>query len=179
MKAKYRKGKMKMKNSVLIIVGILLTVIAFLAIYHFETPPNVNKIDTIIQRDTLWKDTAITDTVFQPKYIIKKKVDTLYTKGGDTLHLVTEQKMYEKSIVSDKDTADLKLYVSGINTALDSIKLHLKTHSVTNTVEITKYIERKRTFLDHFKIGVGVGYGIGLNSKQFEPFVGISLNYNF
>jgi len=165
-----------MKNSVYIFIFSMIIgfVISGLMFRKCNNTPDVIKIDTITKTDTCWRDTVIKDTLFEPKYIIKKKVDTVYTKGGDTLHLVTEQKMYEKSLVSDKDTCDLQLYVSGINTALDSLKMRLKTHSVTNTVEITKYVEKKKRFY----IAPSVGVGYGFIGKKPDVFIGVSFGVN-
>ena len=170
---KESERKETMMSSLLVIL-FLLFIGTIWGILHYRCQPNVIKTDTIVKTDTFWRDTIIKDTLFEPKYIIKKKVDTVFTEGGDTLHLVTEQKMYEKSLVSGKDTADLQLYVSGINTALDSLKMRLKTHSVTNTVEITKYVKEKKRF--YIAPSVGVGYGF-INRKP-DVFVGVSFGIN-
>lgn len=169
--------KYQMKNSIYvfifsIIIGFIVSGLLFRKCCR---TPEIIKTDTITKTDTFWNDRTITDTVFEPKYIIKKKVDTLYKENGDTVHLITEQKMYEKSILSDKDTADLKIYVSGINTALDSLKMRLKTHTVTNTVEITKYVEEKKRFY----IAPSVGIGFGLVNKKPDVFVGVSIGIRF
>lgn len=169
-----------MKNSVLIIVGILLTVIAFFAIYHFETPPNINKIDTIYKSDTIWKHDSIKIIKPIPKYVEKVRIDTVYDENHNPIELITENKKYQDTITTCAgDTMEVMSYISGINVVQDSLKVKLSKREIAKTEIITKYITPKKTFLDHFKIGVGVGYGIGLNSKQFEPYVGVSLNYNF
>lgn len=169
-----------MKNSVLIIVGILLTVIAFFAIYHFETPPNVDKIDTVYKSDTIWKHDSIKIIKPIPKYIEKVRIDTVYDENHNPIELITENKKYQDTITTCAgDTMEVMSYISGINVVQDSLKVKLSKREITKTEIITKYITPKKTFLDHFKIGVGVGYGIGLNSRNFEPYVGVSLNYNF
>ena len=169
-----------MKNSVLIIVGILLTVIAFFAIYHFKTPQNVNKIDTVYKSDTIWKHDSIKIIKPIPKYVEKVRIDTVYDENHNPIELITENKKYQDTITTCAgDTMEVMSYISGINVVQDSLKVKLSKREITKTEIITKYITPKKTFLDHFKIGVGIGYGIGLNSKQFEPYVGVSLNYNF
>ena len=169
-----------MKCNTLIIVGILLTVIAFFAIYHFETPPNVNKIDTVYKSDTIWKHDSIKIIKPIPKYVEKVRIDTVYDENHNPIELITENKKYQDTITTCAgDTMEVMSYISGINVVQDSLKVKLSKREITKTEIITKYITPKKTFLDHFKIGVGVGYGIGLNSKQFEPYVGVSLNYNF
>lgn len=166
----------QMKNSVYIFIFSMIIgfVVSGLVFRKCCNAPETIKADTITKTDTFWRDTVIKDTLFEPKYIIKKKVDTLYKENGDTVHLITEQKMYEKSLVSDKDTCDLQLYVSGINTALDSLKMRLKTYSVTNTVEITKYVKEKKRF--YIAPSVGVGYGF-INKKP-DVFIGVSFGIN-
>ena len=145
-------------------------------------PPNNNekevKIDTITIKDTVWKDTTIFEKEFVPKYIVKKKVDTLYLENGDTLNLVTESKTFEKRLISNKDTADLEIYTTGIETSLDSLKMRLKTHSVTNYVEITKYVEKKKTFWDRFHLGVQGGLGYGVVKKNVDIYVGVGGSFD-
>lgn len=162
-------------HTILLVIAIFMMAMTFFALFCKKTPQNVIKTDTVTVTDTFWKDTTIIEKEFVPKEMIKKKVDTLYLENGDTLNLVTEQKKYEKSLVSNKDTADLEIYVTGIETSLDSLKMRLKTHTVTNTIEITKYVERKKTFKDRFHIEPQVGFGYGLTNKKADIYVGVGL----
>ena len=141
-----------MKSNVLIFVSLAICFIILGFFYldrngYFKPRNEVIKTDTVFKTktDTLWKDTLITETKLIPKYIVKTKTDTLFSKDGDTIQLVTESKRFDKRLISDKDTADLQVYTSGIETSLDSLKMRLKTHKevITNTVEITKYVEKK------------------------------------
>ena len=171
---------MKMKETRIYITAFIISfIICFIAsgllLKKCQNKPEVIKTDTVTVTDTFWKDTTIIEKEFVPKEVIKKKVDTLYLENGDTLNLVTEQKKYEKSLVSDKDTADLEIYVSGIETSLDSLKMRLKAHTVTNTIEITKYVERKKTFKDRFHFEPQVGIGYGLANKKTDIYVGVGL----
>lgn len=177
-----------MKSNTLIWVCLFIIVV-ILSIFYIDRNynvrdmiNNVQKTDTIIttKTDTLWKDTTIIEKEFVPKTIVKTKIDTLFKENGDTVQLITESKRFDKTILSDKDTADVQVYTSGINTSLDSLKMRLKTHKevITNTVEITKYIEKKKTFFDRFHIGVQAGYGYGFNYKGLEPYVGIGASFD-
>lgn len=147
-----------------------------------STPPNIEKVDTVFstKTDTLWKDTTIVKKEYVPTIVEKIQIDTVYDSNGDTIQLIVEAKKWEDSIVSNKDTAYLQIFTTGIRTSLDSTKIRLKTHTevITNTVEVTKIVEKKKTVWDRFSLGVGVGYGIGLKNKDFEPFVGVSLIYS-
>lgn len=170
----------KLHNILLIIALCLMTLSFFTVLYSHHTPKLIEKRDTTIIRDTVWKDTTITEKQVIPKIIVKKKVDTVYTPQGDTLHLVTESKMFDKRFISSKDTCDLQIYTTGINTSLDSLKWRLKTHRVNTTeiVEVIKYEEKKKRFIDRFHIGLQVGYGLGLKNKNFEPFVGVGASFD-
>ena len=176
-----------MNSNTLIFISIAICFIILGFFYldrsgYFDPMKEVIKTDTVFttKTDTLWKDTTIVDNDIVPKYIVKKNVDTVYTKEGDTLNLITESKRFDKRLISNKDTADIQIYTSGIETSLDSLKMRLKTHTdvITNTVEVTKYIQKKKTFWNRFHIGVQAGYGYGLNYKGLEPYVGIGASFD-
>lgn len=170
-----------MKNNLALIM-VCLFIITAIASFYVGATYYGNKVvgsDTIFstKTDTLWKDTTITETKFVPKIIIKTKTDTLYKENGDTVQLVTESKRFDKSIISDKDTADVEIYTTGINTSLDSLKMRLKTHRevITNTVEVTKYIEKPKTIWDRVKIQPQVTSGYDLINKKWGVTVGIGI----
>lgn len=167
-----------MKKSKYYIIAIILCSIIFGIFGYFvgNKPQKIEKTDTVTVTDTFWKDTTIVEKEFVPKEVIKKKVDTFYLKDGRDTLLLTESKRYGKRLISDKDTADLTVYVSGINTSLDSLKMRLRTHTVTNTIEITKYIEKKRKFKDRFHFAPNVSFGYGLFNKKPDLYVGFGLN---
>ena len=176
-----------MNSNTLIFISIAICFIILGFFYldksgYFDPIKEVIKTDTVFttKTDTLWKDTTIVEKEIVPKYIIKKNVDTVYTKKGDTLNLITEAKRFDKRLISNKDTADIQIYTSGINTSLDSLKMRLKTHTdvITNTVEVKKYIQKKKTFWNRFHIGVQAGYGYGFNYKGLEPYVGIGASFD-
>lgn len=185
MERMFQKYQTKMKNNILIyaiLVLISLLVLAGMVWCTYQYPIEVVKTDTLVttKTDTLWKDTTIVEKQLVPKIIEKVKTDTVFSNAGDTIQLVTESKTYEKRLISDKDTADLKIYTTGINTSLDSLKMKLRTHTevVTNTVEVTKIVERKKTVWDKISIGIQGGYGYAFKSKEFSPYVGIGLAVN-
>ena len=165
------------KSSWITIIPTVICAIALIVLGYYcgRTKTNVKQIDTVTVTDTCWRDTTITEKELLPTYIIKKKVDTVYTKEGDTLQLITESKRYDRSLVSNKDTADVEIYTTGINTSLDSLKLRLKTHTVTNTVEITKYIQKNKTIKDRIHLEPQVGVGYGLINKRVDVYVGVGL----
>ena len=172
----WRNYQMK-KSSFMTIIPTVICAIALVVLGYYcgRTKTNVKEIDTVTVSDTVWRDTTITEKELVPTYIIKKKVDTVYTKEGDTLQLITESKRYDRSLVSDKDTCNLEIYTSGINTSLDSLKWRLKTHTVTNTVEITKYIQKNKTIKDRIHLEPQVGVGYGLINRKVDVYAGVGL----
>ena len=91
------------------------------------------------------------------------------------MNLITESKRYDRTLTNDKDTCDLQIFTSGVNTSLDSLKWRLKTHSITNTVEITKYIQKNKTIKDRIHIEPQIGIGYGLINKRVDVYAGIGL----
>ncbi len=174
--------KEQIKNITIVSLVMILAVVSFAYVKQMRSiQPTIIKNDTIITKtiDTLWKDTTITKKEFIPKYITKIKTDTLFKENGDTVQLVTESKRFDKSIVSDKDTADIQIYTSGIKTSLDSLKMRFKTHKevITNTVEITKYVEKKKSFKDRIKVIPNVGVGYGLINNKPDIYIGVGIGY--
>ena len=176
-----------MKSNTLIFISLAICFIILGFIYldrsgYLDPREEVIKTDTVFttKTDTLWKDTTILEKEIVPKYIVKKKVDTVYTKEGDTLNLITEAKRFDKRLISNKDTADLQIYTTGIETSLDSLKMRLKTHTdvITNTVEVTKYIQKKKTFWDRWHVGLQGGYGYTFKTKDLQPYVGVGISFD-
>lgn len=170
---------MNEKNSnVILILAILCSILTGVLCFQFnKTPQTIEKRDTTIVRDTVWRDTTIIEKQLVPKEVIKKKVDTVYTEKGDTLHFVTESKVFEKRILNAKDTADLQIYTTGINTSLDSLKMRLRLHQVNTqeVVEITKYEEKKKRIV----IGPSATFGYDPLRKEWGCLIGVGVTLNF
>ena len=178
---------MKLTNNTLLYVATIFVAVCLVVMhYQYKTIQDfknlIEQTDTsaTIKRDTIWRDTLITETQFVPKYIKKLKRDTVYTKDGNTLELARESKRFDKRLTIDKDTADIEIYTSGIETSLDSLKMALKTHTdvVTNTTTITKYIEKQKTFWKRFHIQPQVTSGYDIINKQFGITAGIGVGFD-
>ena len=167
---------MKKNNTLIYVILVLLSLFILSGMLYctYKYPREIIKRDTITTCDTLWRDTTIYKKQLVPKKIVEIKRDTI-TK--DTV-LVTESKEYEKSLISGKDTCDLKLYVSGIEPSLDSLEMRLKKHTEVVTKEITNYVEKKKTFKDRLHIGLQLGYGLGLQSRKFDSYVGVGVSFD-
>lgn len=179
----------KMKNNTLIGVCLFISLVILGIFYVNENYNikdwlnNIHKIDTVYttKTDTLWKDTVITKTELVPKYIYKTKVDTVYDKEQNPIELVTENKVYSDTILCEKDTAELQIFTSGIKSNVDSISLKLRKSEIikTNTIEITKYVEREKKFIERFHFSPQVGFGYGLANKKFDTYIGVGVGYEF
>lgn len=103
-----------------------------------------------------------TDTLMSEAMAVLE-TDTIYL-AGDTLQLPITQRVYE-------DTNYIA-YVSGINPALDSLKV--VNREVERVVTITKYKPPNR-----IQFGIHAGWGYGFKSKTWEPHAGIGLTLRF
>lgn len=136
-------------------------------------PKEISDTVTVVEFDTIviTKDTTITK--FVPKIIEKLRIDTI-TK--DTV-LVTERKEYINECTNENDTAVIKAIIVGVNASLDSLSVLWKKHSIiqTNTVTVTKYIEKPKKLITiqpqatfgydpiNKNWGAVVGFGVSLN----------------
>lgn len=173
-----------LKNNTLIWVSALLTVLIFGLIWAdyrglFNPPGQLIRTDTVMVSDTLYLHDTLTVSHPVPYQVIKTKTDTVYTPQGDTLHLVTETKKYEENIIQEQDTAKVYAEVTGINANLDTLSVLFNRRTITNTIEITKVIQKKKTFWNRFHIGIQAGYGYAFKSKELTPYVGIGGSFDF
>lgn len=172
-----------MKNNKLIWISALLSVLILCLFWvdsrgFFNKGGQVIKTDTIMVSDTLYlRDTVTVDNPV-PYVVEKIKTDTVYDHSGNEVQLITETKNYRDTLVQNLDTAVVSAQITGINAQLDTVSVIFNRREVINTVEITKVVEKKKNVLDRLSVGIGVGYGIGLKNKQFEPFAGIMVSYD-
>lgn len=165
------------------IIFILFLFLSFLSLFLIQKTFNDNEFETdtifTTKTDTVFKEDTIRIVEPKPKIIVKTKVDTVYSKSGEEIHLVEENKLYQDTIISDKDTAELKVFTSGINTKINAIQLNLKKSEVikTNTIEVTKFIKEPKKFKDRFHISPQLGVGYGLINKKPDVYVGFGVSY--
>ena len=138
-----------------------------------------NKSDTVIvtKTDTLWRDTTITKTDIKLKYLKVVQTDTVYDKQGNEIELVTDNKTYQDTILCGQDTINYQIHISGIKSRLDSINLRLKKSEVikTNTIEVTKYLERNKTLWNRFHIQPQATSGYDVINKKWGIMIGIGV----
>ena len=175
---KTKRMKMKTSNNNLLIIAFVLTaLVVSILFYKGQCEKVIKTTDTLIVSDTILKVDTFTIDNYVPKEVLKIKRDTLYTKDDKEVVLTTEKKTYKDTIsTKDGDSILISNFISGINANLDSSNVILKKREIVNTVEVTNTIVKREN--KRFGIGVQVGYGIGINSRQFGPYVGVGLTVN-
>lgn len=172
----------RMKNNNIIWVSALLLVLIFGLIWadsrgFFTNGGQVIRTDTVMVSDTLYLRDTVTVSHPVPYVVTKVKTDTVYDHSGNEVQLITETKKYEENIIQDHDTATVKAQITGINAELDTISVMFNRRTVTNTVEITKYIEKKRKLLDRFKISPNVSAGYGIINRNLDVYIGVGVAF--
>lgn len=140
---------------------ILVAVLAVIIFHAFtkRTPTQNEVIKEITIVDTVRYTQTDTITLYEPKYITKRVVDTLYIT--DTLFLPITQKHYNQPNIYD-------VWVSGYEAKMDSIKTYNKTEY--------KYIEKEVTQeVVVNKYELYLNGGLNAFSGTFIPKVGISI----
>lgn len=139
-----------------------------------------NRTDTVMveKSDTIWKTDSFYKEKQVPRYIEILRTDTFYKKDGRDTIFKFENKKYKDTICIENDSIELQSFISGINSNLDSTKVKLKKSEIikTNTITVTKYIEKPKK---HFHITPQLGVGYGIFSKQPDAYIGFGLSYEF
>lgn len=169
--------KYQMNNKLFILILTAFLIISFIVgcqygkmrseVFKTSDTITVVEFDTV----TITKDTTITK--FIPKYIEKIRVDTV---RKDTV-LITEQKTYFDTICQNRDSILLKTTISGVNASIDSLSVLLKKQEIikTNTITITKYIEKPKKLIT-IRPQLGVGYGLIHNNVDMYVGIGASID---
>lgn len=147
----------------------------------------IERVDTVIQRDTLYFEAKKTDSIPKIKYQTITQRDTIYLHDKDSDIMIPrliaiKKKGYTDTLQIGNDTLSYTASITGRGyededyPKLDSISFVLRDVQVKEKEVITveKIIKQKQR---KWAIGVQGGYGYGFNSKQIEPFVGIGVSY--
>lgn len=162
-------------------LGKVCLVIAFLALYSIlfgmyewhrgyrDCEKNMT-VDTTEQKTVIkWDTTFVDKPVPVQQWLVRVEHDTVPVTHYDTvdntavIEIPITRKVYSDSLY--------RAVISGYKPSLDSIDIYQKT--VTHTQTITKTVTDKRKWA----IGLQGGYGYGLKSKDFQPFIGVGISY--
>lgn len=157
-----------MKKSILI--GFILILTGFLlggvVVYHFTTKtPQIERIvvrDTIVQTDTITHTKIIKqdryhyDTIMVNDTVYIRDIPQVYSDSTDTYKIdINATKLY---------SYDLSIY---------------RVDTFIKEIEKVPQIERKGGFKKNIGVGLMGGYGLGIQSRQFEPFIGVGVVFSF
>lgn len=130
------------------------------------------KTEVVTKYDTI-KDVApdpVHDTVIkwqEARVPISHPRDcTKMIRGADSanVRLPISQRVYRDS--------NYTAWISGYKPSLDSIHTYNKMVYTTRTIERTVTKPPRK-----WGIGINAGYGYGINSKLFEPYIGVGVTY--
>lgn len=125
------------------------------------------KCDTVIvtRVDTITREKPVYYTVRQVDTIRIAVRDTVRQQDTLFVELPREQRAY-------RDTS-FEAWVSGVEPALDSIRIFAPVQCVTVTERVPVKVPTR------WGLGVSAGYGITLEKQpQLTPFIGVSISYN-
>lgn len=149
---------------------LLVAVLCGFLLGNCGKDPQLDEVERVkikVKTDTLKVVDTLKFYTPKPVKVFKIRHDTLrIAVAGDTLAtaLPIERKVYKDSLYT--------AYISGYNAQLDSITIRNPTTYITTNTE--RIITRNK----RFNIGVIGGFGLGLKSKSFEPFVGVGVSYS-
>lgn len=160
-----------MKKGFWIVVALLAASVA-MNVWFWRTEP---KPSVVIERDTVWKDTTIyepvaAETINTGRVVYVKVAVPQPQTRPDTVHDSIEvpvpivQKRYDDSLYT--------AWVSGFEPALDSINLRLPETQTAVTKTIVKPAPR-------LSVGVQVGGGVGIITRQPDFYVGVGAQWRF
>lgn len=174
---KRKKWMMRLLKDLLLILLVLSLLTVFFCRRCDSIPPEIiERTDTLVISDTIFKRDTLTITKPIPKYVEVVKIDTVFTEKGDTIQLFTENKTYIDSICAQNDTVIITNYIQGINAQLDSTKVDWRKQEIIKTLEITKIIKQKPK---KFTINPQLGVGYGIMNKRPDVWLGVGISYNF
>lgn len=133
-----------------------------------------------VKTEIVKKDTIVTfkkdfDTVF----VTQTKYNNIY--HYDTIHVKDKVTNVEKVYIQDTlknysfNEKDYDLNINAVK--LDNYKLNIHAKDTIKYVQ-TVYETINKPKKNHFTLGLSVGYGYGIKSKDIQPFVGITATYN-
>ena len=166
---------MKGKNILILVLLLFALVLGFILGRGKKGEERVKeriKTEVVTKYDTI-KDVApkpVHDTIvkWQATRVPKEHLRDLteMTKGSDSVDvtLPITQRTYRDS--------NYTAWVSGYQPKLDSIHTYNKMVYTTRTIERTITKPPRK-----WGIGINAGYGYGINSKLFEPYIGVGVTY--
>lgn len=156
---------------------ILTFMFAWLILNKNEKTITETKIEKSEKHDTIFKRDTLTLTRFKERTVETVKTDTFLTTKRDTVILPTESRQFERTVCTNVDTANVRVYTTGINTTLDSVSVSFNRREITNTIYIKETNTKQKKKLISISPQIGAGYGFF--NKKPDIYVGVGISFNF
>ena len=133
---------------------------------------------TVEVRDTI----RITDTIIQKKteFVEVLRTDTIWKLLTDTdsifVEVPIEKYSYKDTIKTDTSRVEIDIEFEGYKAKIDSLSLMVQFRPTISTFVPE---DKKYKFGQSLTVGLQVGYGLGIQSRQFEPYIGVGVVYGF
>ena len=129
-----------------------------------------NDVKIKIETDTVYI-TKI-DTIHHTKYINHNNYiyDTIVR--NDTIYIADIPKNYSDSC------EDYRIKINAVKLNDYSLDIY-RVDTFIHIKEKVSQIEKKRGFGGNISVGLQAGYGVGIESKKFEPYVGVGIGFGF
>ena len=130
---------------------------------------NHPKESTVIEHDTVWKDSIIREPVAAETVMTERVVYVKVAVPPDTVHgsievqIPIEQKRYEDSLYT--------AWVSGFQARLDSIRLRLPEVQT----KVTKTVVKPTPLIT---VGIQAGGGYGVFNRKPDVYIGVGAQVN-
>ena len=167
---------MNNNNNLYWIIGVLVLIIAFLVAMGLQTPPSVERTDTItltkVVRDSFRVDSFI------PKYIKVTKTirDTLLQK--DSIPVEVEIPIYtayyDTTLIKQDDTLHIKQTVEGYKPRLVNMEATVNRREKQTIINHT-VTQTKKPLITY---GIQAGFGYGFFNRKPDAFVGFGVSIN-
>lgn len=149
---------------ILLVFGLLCFTTGRRSVKIPENTPEAPRVDTLIVRDTITRETPVFSRVYvrDTIYLTLTERDTTY------IALPREIKVYEDSLY--------RAEISGYEPSLDRIDIYAPVRTITKTVTRVETVRKKTPW----GVGVQVGYGITKQGDSFRPgpYVGVGIQYS-
>lgn len=166
---------MKGKNILILVLLLAALILGFILWKGGKGEEQVKeriKTEVVTKYDTIRAATPkpVHDTIVKwqearvPKEHFREVTKMINGSDSVDVTLPVTQRMYKDS--------NYTAWVSGYQPKLDSIHTYNKMIYTTRTIERTVTKPPNR-----WGIGISAGYGYGINSKLFEPYIGVGVTY--
>ena len=167
---------MEKNNNLYWLIGVLLMIIAFLLAMGLQTPPVIERTDTITLTKVIRNSFKVDS--FIPIYIDKTKTirDTLFQKDSIPVEVEIPIQMayYDTTLIKEADTLHIKQTVEGYKPRLVNMEATVNRREKQTIINHT-VTQTKKPLITY---GIQAGFGYGFLNRKADAFVGFGVSLN-